>query len=579
MVIRTAVPGIDGWQLTFAIIVSRVESDGSSVGIDNQLSLGQAADEQTGDEALPECLRCKKAKRACVRGCRIKFVHCTTSAEQECLEDDLEQPDSIIANDVWRFKKSQPWVSVREVDNTIPFIDETLETSACYGRASADPSTGSYVATGEALPDVFEASISPQSTSQTPGHAALGIYEAQIQSQPYQLSKHDSISGGSFAYPSPYVGIAETTLSADIGLDLVTRNHPKLLCREKAFLLRHYLVALGPSLDVCDPGRHFSTLVPELATTSDLLLHAISAVSAHHLSRTADYDPTVAEQHHERCVELLIPILDDSFAPDEVVAATVLLRFYEQMSSAVIGYDQEAHLSGASAFINSESTCVSAGGLREASFWLFLRQDIDVALSQQRLPKLNLDAFSAGLNLQGPACDHTWANRIVWITAEVLRFLFGPQRSQDKLNELVEKTESWMYNKPASFRPLYIAKERGVFPEIYYTRPWHDSARVKVGVGHRESHRLLQEEVSHHSSLLFGIYMHGEDRQARLGAVHVISIVAPYIVDKSQQEAIIILLAQLERDHAWPTRAIAVAAMNEWEWDGGRQSSFCKLSG
>ncbi|KAK5222239.1 hypothetical protein LTR72_006496 [Exophiala xenobiotica] len=531
------------------------------------------------DEALPECLRCKKAKRACVRGCRIKFVHCTTSAEQECLEDDLEQPDSIIANDVWRFKQSQPWVSVREVDNTIPFIDETLETSACYGRASADPGTGSHITTGEVLADVFEASISPQSSSQTPGHAALGIYEAQIQSQPYQLSRHDSISGGSFAYPSPYIDIAETTFSADIRSDLATRNHPKLLSREQAFLLRHYLVALGPSLDVCDPGRHFSIIVPELATTSDLLLHAISAVSAHHLSRTADYDPTVAEQHHERCVELLIPILDDSFAPDEVVAATVLLRFYEQMSSAVIGYDQEAHLSGASAFINSESTCVAAGGLREASFWLFLRQDIDVALSQQRLPKLNLDAFSAGLNLQGAACDHTWANRIVWITAEVLRFLFGPQRSQDKLNELVQKTESWMCNKPASFRPLYVSKERGVFPEIYYTRPWHDSARVKVGVGHRESHRLLQEEVSHHSSLLFGIYMHGEDRQARLGAVHVISIVAPYIVDRTQQEAIITLLAQLERDHAWPTRAIAVAAMNEWEWDGGRQSSFCKLSG
>ena len=59
--------------------------------------------------------------------------------------------------------------------------------------------------------------------------------------------------------------------------------------------------------------------------------------------------------------------------------------------------------------------------------------------------------------------------------------------------------------------------------------------------------------------------MHGEDRQSRLGAVHVVSIVAPYIVDKAQQEDIITLLAQLERDHAWPTRAIAVAAMNEWE--------------
>ena len=436
-------------------------------------ALQSVADKQIGDEASPECLRCKKAKRECVQGCRFKFVYCTTSVEQECLEDDYEQPDSTIANDVWRFKQSQSWVSTREIDNTTPFIDETLETSACYGLVSTDPRTSPLITTGEALPDVFEASISPQSTGQTPGHAALGNYGAQIQCRPFQFNRHDSISGSNFAYPSPYVHIDETTLSADIGPDLATTNHPKLPSREKAFLLRHYMVALGPSLDVCDPGRHFTTVVPELATTSDLLLHAILAVSAHHLSRTADYDSAVAEQYHERCVELLIPILDDSFATDEVVAATVLLRFYEQMSSAVIGYDQEAHLSGASAFINSESTCATAGGLREASFWLFLRQDIDVALSQQRLLKLDLDAFSAGLDLQGPACDHTWANRIVWITAEVLRLLFGPKKSQDKLNELVEKTESWMYNKPASFRPLYVSKERGVFPEIYYTRPWH----------------------------------------------------------------------------------------------------------
>lgn len=422
-------------------------------------------------------------------------------------------------------------MSVREIENTIPFIDETLETSAYYDRASTDPSIDSHIptikalpgvpevipfiensigasacydrasadpgtdfhttTTTEALPGVSEASVLPQNTRHTI------VYEALNQNLPYHVSRHDSISGSSFAYPSPYVRIAETRLSADIGPDLVTGNHPKLLSREKAFLLRHYMVALSPSLDVCDPGRHFSTVVPELATTSDLLLHAISAVSAHHLCRTADFDRTIAKQYDERCVELLIPILDESFASDEVVAATVLLRFYEQMASAVIGFDQEAHLGGASAFINSESTCATAGGLREACFWLFLRQDIDVALSQQRLLKLDLDAFSAGLDLQEPACDHTWANRIIWITAEVLRFLFGPQRSQDTLQELVERTESWMYNKPVSFRPLYVSNERGVFPEIYYTRPLHGELTAVSG--------LLCIYSHHHQLSLFSI--------------------------------------------------------------------------
>lgn len=433
------------------------------------------AHDETGDEAQPECLRCKKAKRACIQGCRVRFVHCTTSEGQECLEDDLKHTDSTIANDVWRFRNSQPWVLIREIDHTITFIDETLETTLCYSRTPAEQETNYVTTAPEALPGLSGASVSPRITRHTPVYEEpLTPYEALHQSQPYPFTRHDSFSGSSFTYHSPYVSITETRLSADIGPTLTTRDHPKLLSSEKAFLLRHYMVALAPSLDVCDPGRHFSTVVPELATTSNLLLHAILAVSAHHLSRTTDFDPTVAEDYHERCVELLIPILDDSFAvADEVVAATVLLRFYEQMSSAVIGFDQEAHLSGASAFMNSESTCATAGGLREASFWLFLRQDIDVALSQQRLLKLDLEAFSAGLDLQGPACDHTWANRIVWITAEVLTFLFGSQRSQDKLSELIEKTESWMYGKPASFRPLYVSEEGGVFPEIYYTRPWH----------------------------------------------------------------------------------------------------------
>lgn len=435
----------------------------------------RAAHEDTGDEAQPECLRCKKAKRACIQGCRVRFVHCTTSEGKECLGDDPQNTDSTIANDVWRFRNNQPWVLIREVDNTISFIDETLETTLCYSQTPAEPETDFVTTAADALPGLTGASVSPQVARHSPVYEEpLTPYEALHQSQPFHFTRHDSFLASSFTSHSPYVSVAEDRLLANIDANLTTHDRPKLLSSEEAFLLRHYMVALAPSLEVCDPGRHFSTVVPELATTSKLLLHAILAVSAHHLSRTADFDPSVAEDYHETCVELLIPILDDSVAvADEVVAATVLLRFYEQMSSAVIGFDQEAHLSGASAFMNSESTCATAGGLREASFWLFLRQDIDVALSQQRLLKLDLEAFSAGLDLQSPACDYTWANRIVWIAAEVLTFLFGSRKSQAKLSELVEKTESWMNSKPASFRPLYVSEERGVFPEIYYTRPWH----------------------------------------------------------------------------------------------------------
>ena len=94
-----------------------------------------------------------------------------------------------------------------------------------------------------------------------------------------------------------------------------------------------------------------------------------------------------------------------------------------------------------------------------------------------------------------------------------------------------------------------------------------DTSRVKVGVGHRESRKLLQAEILHHASHLFGICTTGDNIQSRLGACHVVSVCAPWISDRAQQQGIIKMLSQYERDNAWPTRAIALDAMDEWEWE------------
>lgn len=170
---------------------------------------------------------------------------------------------------------------------------------------------------------------------------------------------------------------------------------------------------------------------------------------------------------------ILIPLLNDmSLVSDEVVAATVLLRYYEQMSSAVTGFDCERHLTGTSAFINSESTCATAGGLRQASCWIFVRQDLDVALSQRQPLRLNLEAYAVGMDLDIPSDDWGWANRIVWITAEVVVFSFGWDKPRMKYEELRIKTEAWLQRKPESFRPLYVGRG-SAFPTVYYSQLCH----------------------------------------------------------------------------------------------------------
>jgi hypothetical protein len=58
------------------------------------------------------------------------------------------------------------------------------------------------------------------------------------------------------------------------------------------------------------------------------------ALAAQHLSRTTSYDAIEAHRYHERSINFLIPLLNDDSAvnDDNMLAATVLLRFFEQMT-------------------------------------------------------------------------------------------------------------------------------------------------------------------------------------------------------------------------------------------------------
>jgi hypothetical protein len=123
--------------------------------------------------------------------------------------------------------------------------------------------------------------------------------------------------------------------------------------------------------------------------------------------------------------------------------------------------------------MNSERTSATAGGLRQASFWIFVRQDLDTALSQQRPLKLDLDAFAADMeDLNIPCDDCDWANRMVWITAEVVAFSFAWDKPRLRYEELRLKTVSWWQRKPESFRPLYFGAGQA-FPTVYFSQPCH----------------------------------------------------------------------------------------------------------
>ena len=304
------------------------------------------------------------------------------------------------------------------------FVDETDETRSCYTSLVKSSS-----------PTISQTAVLMPLPLRTPPAVPETHHLSPLAYHPYPDRSHSFSSAQTHSFSSPYEQSGEVLLSLDESLrgpsslhdagqdidsisdfqDLngASASSPAIPFDEvgrvsdvkEAFLLRHF-ISIGVIMDVCDPDNHFGSVVPELATSSALLVNAVLAASALHLSRTTDYDPMVAEMYHKHCVELLIPLLDDpSRVADEVVAATVLLRFFEQVSSAITGSDCERHLSGTSPFMNSEKYCATASGLRQAAFWIFIRQDIDVAIGHQRPLKLNMDAYSVEIDLDMPTED------------------------------------------------------------------------------------------------------------------------------------------------------------------------------
>lgn len=79
---------------------------------------------------------------------------------------------------------------------------------------------------------------------------------------------------------------------------------------------------------------------------SPLLMNAILAVSALHLSRVSDLDTYEAVRYHDRCLGLMVPLLNDPdrVKDDNLLMTTVILHLYEDIDSMASRLFCHAHL-------------------------------------------------------------------------------------------------------------------------------------------------------------------------------------------------------------------------------------------
>ncbi|KAA8904192.1 hypothetical protein FN846DRAFT_953207 [Sphaerosporella brunnea] len=529
------------------------------------------------DEARPVCRRCQRAGRECVRGYNVRFRYGT----------DLEAASAAAAASSsskgaeFRFEADQVWI---DTSGQVSFVDETRDVTRNYD--------GSRGGSGGAVEDE-----DPLSSPPRPSSRAVAI--ESLLSSPTNSVVHSPTDD---ALPRELqIGMALEPRRLQLS-DILIRDeeedqqddhhHPRqciwpLTNVRDAEILRHYVTHLAQWYDMHDPYNHFATSVPLLSATCPMLLNAMLALAARHLSISSDLDPLVALQYHQACLQEYIPSLSsmgqsNSKNDSVLLAATVLLRTFEELD----GRDDENYLVGGSRLFSTR--LASEGGLRQACFWIYLRQDIYIAFVKRRPVRTDLD-HPRPQQLDG-ADDWTTANRITLIAAEILRFAHGNTPAERTLSEwrrLKAAVETWFRNRPAGFRGIYhIARDAAqarYWPEAWFTLDCHASGTQyyhlcqillslynpglpSISSGPtttRDATEKVADEVRRNVRAIVGVAIANRAVAANFTACHAVAVCGGWFEDRLERQALMQVLVRTEKEFGWPTGAARTAWVGE----------------
>jgi hypothetical protein len=169
---------------------------------------------------------------------------------------------------------------------------------------------------------------------------------------------------------------------------------------EVPLLLRHFQDGIATWMDLFDPNMSYQRLLMRKAMDSELLRCCICALASKQLAlvkKTKRWQEA-AETWYGKSLHCLLHALASQYAGhaapglDQTIPACIRLLSYKLMASP--GVDYTRHFCGAKSLIEShfdEIRQASRNGsspLIVASYWIFFRQDIGIAMSNYSGPSL-----------------------------------------------------------------------------------------------------------------------------------------------------------------------------------------------
>ncbi|KAB8237441.1 uncharacterized protein BDW43DRAFT_297746 [Aspergillus alliaceus] len=376
---------------------------------------------------------------------------------------------------------------------------------------------------------------------------------------------------------------------------------------QETCLMRYFVDELAQWFDTCDPSKHFAHVVPQRAETCPALRYAMFSASARHLSRRQHVRTNevlclgkklpylredAALEYQSLCISQLMSLSGDpsEVADENLLAAAVILRFYEEVDSPLVGVDDETYLRGVQVFLDAQAAAaVRSGGLRLASFWVGVRQEFHTSFIKQRVFQLDLSHYdNTTYRLLEQADDPTWANRVILHCAHTLIYCYGTRsHTLKEYGQLWDYSQEWQRMVPPTFNPIYSRQpERSkgeVFPELWYLddcivtaiQHWHlarilllafDPRVPRLGPRRRAAVGRREADIKESMFILCGIARSNKAAPALITACMGVSMCGDRVTDRLEQEALLDILTATEETHALSTIKAQIQLREAWGW-------------
>jgi len=537
------------------------------------------------DEVKPVCGPCAKGQRPCEYG--------TPAVQSQVQPTQAPKPTSSPENNIFtenrpgdhtRFSPippdqevSRPWPE-EPIDDTLPTTSPRSSLGSAYGTEVAPLRWFGLLAGDlpydhnksplEALGDVASSQRYMQGagTSQVNGHRQTSATPSDTPSLPCTNLRLQA----SAASPptSNHSSIADEHRQW-------RSLEPIALKGNEHAIFERFINRVALWIDLFDPLKHFSTFVPHLALHNEGLMKALLALGARHMSIKPEGNDEArverAVQYYDETLRYLQHAMRfSSYKNSQELHATVLvISKYEMIDGTAKNW--EKHLKGVFWIQRSRDINGESGGISQAAWWAWLRQDIWASLREGR----RLFSFFKPTRPYESMDMWDMASRVVYILAQAVNY---SSKEETKAGEadlpsrilrattLLGLLDEWRRNISIHFSPLPIQGPfESVFIPLWFNPPalgvsvqMYCCARILLLVNQPAAGGYLEcqsreRTIAECIDTVGGVAMKLSDDATRLMSTQCLYAAGLYCSVPAKQNSIAELIREHSAHTGWPT--------------------------